>query len=266
MRILQGLLTSLLIHILLVIFINKMPLPPPVPQEIVEFQIQSPSQNETLKRQIVRNALLPEKLKVTETQDQLRFLSDKVQRVKEQTKATLSGLTENRSAQRQRTHKKLDPFESGYHAKMNPSATNESGLSTISESIEQVKVGSMTALNTDQYLFYSFFNRVNELVYYPWSNMVRSAQDRVAQRLYNKTVHTRWLTQIEIWIKPNGEFHSAHIMKESGIPEFDRAAASAFKQAGFFPNPPPEMIEEDGLIHLKYGLTVYFDPKVLVYK
>jgi TonB family protein len=267
MRILHGLLASLFIHILFVIFLQKVPLPQNQNKGVLEFQIQESSQNETIKKQVVTQSVVPDKYKVQETEDKLRFLSDRVQRVKEQTKAAISGLTKNQAEKTKSSGQKLDPFDNGYKPRISrQNIASNSAFSTVSESLEQVKVGSMTALNTDQYLFYSFFNRVNELVYLRWSSLVRLAQDQVAHRLYNKTVHTRWLTQIDIWIKPNGEFHSAHILKESGVPEFDRAAVAAFQQAGLFPNPPKELVEEDGFIHLKYGLTVYFDPKTIVLK
>ena len=75
-----------------------------------------------------------------------------------------------------------------------------------------------------------------------------------------------WVTGIDIWITPDGRFHSAHIMKESGIKKFDTAAAAAFREAGMFPNPPQEMVEDDGYIHLKYSFNVRFQPSTLVYQ
>ena len=53
-------------------------------------------------------------------------------------------------------------------------------------------------------------------------------------------------------------------MKESGIPHFDAAAVNAFLDARIFPNPPQEMIQEDGLIHIKFGFTVNYNPPSLV--
>ncbi len=53
-------------------------------------------------------------------------------------------------------------------------------------------------------------------------------------------------------------------MKESGLKSFDQAAVQAFAQARMFPNPPEDMIESDGLIHLKYSFQVHYEPKVLV--
>jgi hypothetical protein len=47
------------------------------------------------------------------------------------------------------------------------------------------------------------------------------------------------------------------MLKGSGIQGFDDAAKNAFLKAGFFPHPPREIINEDGLIILKYIFTVY---------
>ncbi|MNS84638.1 hypothetical protein D3C72_1184710 [compost metagenome] len=53
-------------------------------------------------------------------------------------------------------------------------------------------------------------------------------------------------------------------MKESGVVAFDTSAVRAFQEAAVFPNPPQEMIQEDGFIHLKFSFTVNFRPPTLV--
>jgi outer membrane biosynthesis protein TonB len=53
-------------------------------------------------------------------------------------------------------------------------------------------------------------------------------------------------------------------MKESGVVPFDASAVRAFQEAAVFPNPPQEMIQEDGFIHLKFAFTVNFRPPTLV--
>jgi TonB family protein len=285
MRVLQAILISFGIHFLLVLVLQNWPIPDSSRKSsAVEFDVVSPrvSQKETTK-QIVTQALVPEKNRVQEAEDKLRFLSDKFQRVKEQSKAALSGLTENRDSLVQKSagresrikaspnkaSSKLDPY-STVQQRMVPERSDSSqdsrsssGFSTIAESVD-VKVGTMTALNTDQYLFYSFYRRINELVYLRWSYLIQAAEERVAARVAGTSGNDKWTTNIEILLRPTGEFHSAQIMKESGIREFDQSAILAFKQAGLFPNPPQELVEEDGLIHLKYNLTVFFDPKSLV--
>lgn len=291
MRVLQAILMSLAIHFFLALIVEEMPIPSSPHRYNVEVDFsqkptKSPSQNEKPK-EFARQAILPEKLKVQESDDKLRFLSEHHQRVKQQTKAALSGLTENRSnssaeskkqasqktvaASPNRRDSSLDAFGTmkGLNKGQRPTpGTNnqvllERGFSTISESVD-VAVGKITALNTDQYLFYSFFNRVGDLIYNRWEGQVKKAIPAATQKLAGHTYQTKWVTTVDIWVNKSGEYHSAHLMKESGLPEFDRAALVAFQQARFFPNPPQELVEDDGFIHLRYDLEVHFDPKAMV--
>jgi hypothetical protein len=50
----------------------------------------------------------------------------------------------------------------------------------------------------------------------------------------------------------------AMVMKESGVQIFDQAAIGAFTDVQIFPNPPKDLVQEDGYIHLKYGFTVNY--------
>ncbi len=292
MRVLQGILLSLLFHFLLVwaaqyaVFLPKTQTSKPITVEILESQ----SETEKLKaKQIVRESLAPEKLKSEDTKDPLRFLSAQTQRVKQQTKALLSGMTKNRSAQNEvektpeqkpqpasstksvskfRDHQgTLNAFLPQYKKTPNlpKDLHTDKGLSTIGEALPQdVAVGSFTALNTDRYLYYSFFSRIEELIRFRWESAIHDIIDSTPPDRFKFNASGLWNTNIEIWLKPSGEFHSAHLMKESGFRGFDQAAAQAFIQARLFPNPPKEMVEADGLIHLKYSFQVRYEPKVLV--
>jgi TonB family protein len=294
MRVLQAILLSLLIHFFLAVIVEELPIPAAPTGYNVEVQFSPektprPSQNEKNKA-VVRQALVPEKFKVKESADKLKFLSEHLQRVKEQTRAAQSGLTQNRSnsakaqPQKSETPKSvasspnrrdsiLDPYSSvqAHRGQTRPSERNpneallEQGFSTISESVD-VAVGKITALNTDQYLFYSFFNRVGDLIYNRWEHLVKNAVITASHKLTANIYRNRYVTTVDIWVEKTGEYKSAHIMKESGINEFDQAAVVAFQQARFFPNPPQELVEDDGLIHLRYDLEVTYDPKALVTK
>lgn len=288
MRVLQGILLSLLVHLLLVWASQYAPLFAPRPAakpitvEIVD------SQNETKRKdqQIVREALIPDKLKVTESEDPLKFLSAQTQRVKQQTKALLSGMTKNRSqkspsrptdqSKEKETGKlKLNPKQQGNldafapNYRKTPSFPRDlqmdQGISSVGEALPQeVAVGSFTALNTDRHLFYSFYSRIEELIRFRWESSIRQSIDTTPPERFQTNLSGLWNTHLEIWLKPNGEFHSSHLMKESGFRAFDQAAIQAFIQARLFPNPPKEMVESDGLIHLKYSFHVRYEPKVLV--
>jgi len=297
-----GLGLSILIHFLFIAASLTLPQFQTKKNAPVSIEILAPqnlkNKDRSPRQQIVREAQTPEKLKIDESTDPLKFLSHQTQRVQKQTRAAQSGLTQNRSAdQKEQTNptktnqdknqakkeinndkgeliypqkkskKILEAFAPQYKKTPSVSADRklDRGVSTIGEALpREVEVGSFTALNTDRYLYYSFFSRIEELIRFNWEHMIRQHIDTTPPDRFKTNVSGVWNTQLEIWLKPNGEFHSAHLLKESGFRGFDQAAVQSFAQARLFPNPPKEMVEEDGLIHLKYYFQVHYEPKVLV--
>ena len=128
-----------------------------------------------------------------------------------------------------------------------------------------IQVGSFTALNTDRFIFANFYERVDDLIRYPWETMVWKIFDQSSRSELAKSLRP-YRTDVEVWLLPSGQFHSAHIMRESGVLGFDNAATKTFEQAKMFPNPPKEMIEEDGFIRLRYSFFVRTDAKEMADK
>jgi TonB family protein len=300
MRVLQGILLSLFVHFFLVWLSQFAPLLAQKPKDnAITVDIVDPSQNKTNQKQIVRQALAPDDVRVEKSDDPLSFLSEKTQRVKKQTQALLNGMTQNRqqAAQKAQAAKKMDlsprlkmpksvakdsgtsdsktsSFKNGdinlapsrniAQAQAQQDLNMPQGMSTVGEALpKEVEVGSFTALNTDRYLYYSFFSRVEDLIRFRWESGVRDVIDTTPPARFRQHYGNAWVTQVDIWLKPNGEFHSAHVMREAGMRGFDQAVVQAFMQARLFPNPPQEMVESDGFIHLKYSFEVRYEPKVL---
>lgn len=274
MRVLQAIFLSLAIHFLLVLLIQSMPvsLPKhtPITFDIIETDPQS-----RVQKQIVREQLVPDSMKVTDSNDPAKFLSATDQRVKKETIAANNGMTKNRGGQTEQKSKPqktqqdprqpnpIDAFNTEYKKNiLSQNRMNDPGLSTVGESIEDVAVGSFTALNTDRHLYYSFYSRIEELIRYRWESGIMRAINTTPPTSFEGSNYN-WTTNLEIWLKPNGEYHSAHIMKESGIRGFDQAAVQAFASAGLFPNPPKDMVGADGVLRLKYSFRVYHQPKLL---
>jgi outer membrane biosynthesis protein TonB len=292
MRVLQGILLSLFLHFFLVWVSQFAPLLAKPKDNAITVDIIDPSHNETKQKELVRQALVPDSVKVDHSDDPLSFLSEKTQRVRKQTQALLNGMTQNReqAAAKAKAAKKMDlsphlkprqtpqpktaSFKNG-DLNLNPSrdiaqAQAEQdlnlpqGMSTVGEALpKEVEVGSFTALNTDRYLYYSFFSRVEELIRFRWETGVREVIDSTPPARFRQHYGNSWITEVDIWLKPDGEFHSAHIMREAGMRGFDMAVVQAFMQARLFPHPPQEMVESDGFIHLKYSFEVRYEPKVL---
>lgn len=271
MSLLRALILSLAVHFLLVLLMDKGA--SHFESKAVEITtidlIENPPASQ-IRRQIVRQTLAPRpELKEDDTQ-LARFLSAEKQRVRKELQAANSGLTQNRQAAsdpRKSSPKDFSPEGIDIAKNLREYAqSQDSSPSTIGEALPQdVSIGSFTALNTDRYVYYSFFARVEDLVRFRWESRVRGAVDSFDRNYILSVVgRNNWITSIDIWLTKDGRYHSAHILKESGIARFDQAAVQAFKEAGMFPNPPHEMVEDDGFIHLKYSFNVNFNPSAVV--
>jgi TonB family protein len=75
-----------------------------------------------------------------------------------------------------------------------------------------------------------------------------------------------WTTEVEFLLTPKGEFFKAQLKGASGITQFDQASIWAFRDARIFPNPPHEMVQDDGYIHLHYTFNVSLNPSAMAEK
>lgn len=280
MRLILTLILSLKIHFLLIWLSARIPSPDAFNQQAqIEIELLKPSTNKP--GQVVRQTEVPKHLVRKTLEDKVALLSERSQRVAEQTRAALSGQTANRSQNSnkraielprpQQNKKDFDPFAEmsrsnlprGQDARMPSFDQLNPGISTVGEALpNEISIGQFTALNTDRYLFYSFFARIEDLIRYRWEASVRLALQN-SRRSQFGVGQKAWVTQLEIELSPEGHFKAANILKPSGIRSFDQAAASSFAQAKFFPNPPKEMVEDDGVIRLKYAFEVQVDPRLV---
>lgn len=137
--------------------------------------------------------------------------------------------------------------------------------STVGERLpDDVSLGDITALNTDQFRFYSFFSRIEELVRFRWEDGLRRAIEAYSRTVVRARGTTTWTTRVQFVIGPDGRLISARVLKESGLHRFDLAAVQAFRDAAVFPNPPREMMSKDGTIKIDYAFSVRWDPQTLV--
>lgn len=285
--VLRAFLTSIFLHFLLIAAMVIFAATQWKPEtETAEIEIIEATPTNARQKQpeqsIVRKSFVPEKMKAPEDETLARFLSEQKQRVKQESQAANSGMTENRAnsasqnsrqqqAQqpRERTRNEEAPDKDGYRnvdisrelAEMN---RMNQGFSTVGESLPtDVKVGSFTALNTDRYLYYTFYARIEELVRYRWESRVMDTINGFDRATMMNAGNRNWVTHVEFLLDRTGLLKSAVILKESGIQRFDLAAVNAFKEARIFPNPPQEMVKDDGMIHIRFTFNVNYRPATL---
>lgn len=144
---------------------------------------------------------------------------------------------------------KFDPFKN--------MAPLEPGLSTFGEVVpDNIKFGDFTALNTDRHLFYSFYSRMEEKIRGRWVAYARAAVYNSPAEFHRPRGKSVWTTKLEVVLDSEGRFEKAILLETSGSRALDSAPVQAFKEAYQFPNPPKEMIGEDGKIHISYAFSV----------
>lgn len=130
--------------------------------------------------------------------------------------------------------------------------------STIAEYIPEVKEGGFTSLNTDQFIHYTFYARINEQIRNRWVQHLRTFANNAGPTVLNKLSQNDQITELEVLLDKNGNFHDVIFHRKAGHPDLDIAAGGAIEVAAPFLNPPVEMIKEDGYIHLYYSFYVHW--------
>lgn len=138
-----------------------------------------------------------------------------------------------------------------------PNDPRKPGMSTVGELLpEDMKIGNFTALNTDRFIYYTFYARVEEAIRHRWVRYVKAA-------IYAGQVPQSadfFRTKLEIVLDAKGQFINGFIHESSGVTNLDQAPLYAFREAERIPNPPREMVQSDGTIRLHYFFQVDKNP------
>lgn len=116
---------------------------------------------------------------------------------------------------------------------------------------DKIEKGNETVLNTDKVLYASFINRIAEEIYQPWVGNIEEALKNLrasGRKLENNT----YVTKLNVAMDKRGEITGIQILSSCGVAVIDEAPKRAFWEAEPFPNPPVQLIEEDGFIRLNY--------------
>jgi TonB family protein len=201
------------------------------PQQTFEPQ-QDPSQKETLfdrksEKYLVESSLIPKSENHLNLQNQ---------------KKNLKKHKESHSSY------KLEPLKSSF-------SPRESSLGT--KLPNNIEIGSLTVLNTDQFTYYSFFERIENQVRFRWEQELFSTIKSMDPKELRQYPRKGALTVLEVVLDETGSVENIFLLGSSGLKPFDTAAAQAFIKAKQFMNPPIHLVDSDKKIRLQYQLLVY---------
>jgi TonB family protein len=118
--------------------------------------------------------------------------------------------------------------------------------------VKGVKESDRTALNTKEFIFYGYYQRIRERLDRAWVPILREKLVKYyysGRHLAAEMDHT---TKVVVLLNPRGEITGVKVVSESGTRDLDDAAISAFNQAGPFPNPPSGIIGSSGIIEIPW--------------
>lgn len=116
--------------------------------------------------------------------------------------------------------------------------------------LEDVDDGNGTYLNTREWKYASFFNRVKQSVGQHWD-----PQSQLRQRDPTGTTYggrDRY-TVVQVTLDDRGKVKEIYIEKSCGLDFLDAEAIRAFEQAQPFPNPPPGLMASDATVRFPFG-------------
>ncbi len=120
----------------------------------------------------------------------------------------------------------------------------------------QVPTGDGTFLNTREFKYAGFFNRVKQRIGEQWNpNDVLRRRDPAGHQL-----HKGRLTVLDLTLDETGRVISVSVRQSCGVDFLDEEAVAAIERVHSFPNPPAGLFDEDRHIRFSFGFHIDNEP------
>jgi len=141
---------------------------------------------------------------------------------------------------------------------VHPSAAFYEGLvgAPLDEGLRDVEEGEQTLLNTREWKYAGYLNRVKTSVAATWDPItVLVSRDPTGQKFAYKDR----FTLLDVTLDGTGALRDLSVRKSCGVEFLDEAALDAFRKAQPFLNPPPGMVDGQGQIKFSFGFMLEGD-------
>lgn len=125
-----------------------------------------------------------------------------------------------------------------------------------SDFIRGMRESDATALNTREYVFYGYFQRIRERLDLAWNASLKDQLGRLYRSGRQLASDMEHKTEVLVTLNGSGEVVRVQLLEESGTRDLDDAAIGAFNQAGPFPNPPKGIVDAEGLIRIRWDFVL----------
>ena len=122
--------------------------------------------------------------------------------------------------------------------------------------IKGMKEGEVSALNTKEFVFYSYFERVRKQLDQAWQPLLREYVSRILKGGRKLASNTDYITRTLVTMNSKGEILRIQMLEESGTQDLDRAAVDALNRAGPYSNPPKGLIDGEGQVQIRWDFIL----------
>lgn len=265
------LILSILLHLglWLSFYIESRNTPPPAEKvEIVYDDVapQKPVKATKTKRDTSKQVVEQDKQFNEETPDKDFYLSKFDQKVVKQMRAKDSGAFRNKQEQQQAPKPKKNITMADLVPGYGPKAVKQEDAqventkvtegSQTDDYLKEMPTGLQTLISTREFVFYAYYARIKEKIRQQWEPQVREKVKIVYRQGRSIASATDRITRVIVTLNSKGELLNVEVVTQSGVQHLDDAATGAFKSAAPFPNPPQGMIEQDGLIRIRWDFIL----------
>ena len=156
-------------------------------------------------------------------------------------------------------NKKMDKQQQAAAEKLQQrqlAAQQYSEASTTNDNLQNIENEFMTRLNTKEYKYFGYYNRIKTQLNQWWVPQVQQKFTKMMKQGRSIASEESKITKLVIVLNGVGNLVKVQVLAESGVRDLDEAAIEAFRQAAPFPNPPKGMIESDGTVKIRWDCVV----------
>ncbi|MBX7096749.1 MAG: energy transducer TonB [Myxococcaceae bacterium] len=138
------------------------------------------------------------------------------------------------------------------HANLLPSASVVDKITgaAANDHLGDVDEGEGTFLNTKEWKYAGFFNRVKQSVGMNWNPGAELRLRDPSGQIYGS--RDRY-TVVNVALDDQGRLRDIYVEKSCGVDFLDLEAVKSFERAQPFPNPPPGLVGQDAQVRFNFG-------------
>jgi len=122
--------------------------------------------------------------------------------------------------------------------------------------MQGMKEGESSALNTKEFVFFSYFDRVRKQLDQAWQPIIRENIAHIYKVGRRIASNTDYVTKTLVTLNTKGEIVKVQMLEESGTHDLDQAAVDALNKAGPYPNPPKGLVDTQGLVQIRWDFIL----------